>query len=314
MKSIRFQDIQEAHRRIGHWIHRTPVLTSRLLNGMTGAELFFKCENFQRAGAFKFRGASNAVLSLSGEEAARGVLTHSSGNHAGALALAASLRGVSAYIVMPHNAPRIKRAAVESYGGIVTECEPTLAAREAAAAEVQKRTGAVLIHPYDNWTVIAGQGTAALELLQDVPDLDAVLAPVGGGGLLSGTAVATKTLFPGTEVLGCEPANADDASRSLRAGKIIPVQNPDTIADGLRTSLGEKPFAIIRKFVDDILLVGEKDIVSAMRLIWERMKIVVEPSGAVPFAAVQRHAAHFRGKRVGLILSGGNVDLGNLPF
>lgn len=307
-------DIQNAHRRIKHLIHETPVLTCQSLNDISGAQLFFKCENFQKAGAFKFRGATNAVLSLTQEEAQKGVLTHSSGNHAAALSLAARMGNIAAHIVMPRNAPAVKKAAVRSYGGRIYECEPTLMARETTAEKVQAETGAVLIHPYNNENIIAGQGTAALELLQKGSDLDMVLAPVGGGGLLSGTAVCAKSLNHRLKVFGCEPQNADDAYRSFHAGKIIPVQTPDTIADGLRTSLGDKTFPLIQRFVDDILLVAEEEIVSAMRLIWERMKIIIEPSSAVPFAAVLRNGDLFRHKKVGLILSGGNVDVENLPF
>ncbi len=307
-------NIENAHQRIEHLIHETPVLTSQSLDDISGVQLFFKCENFQKAGAFKFRGATNAVLSLSEKDAQKGVLTHSSGNHAAALSLAARMRNIVAHIVMPRNAPAVKKAAVRSYGGRIYECEPTLTARETTAAEVQAKTGAILIHPYNNENIIAGQGTAALELLQKVSDLDMVLAPVGGGGLISGTAVCAKSLNPQIRVFGCEPENADDACRSFHAGKIIPVQNPDTIADGLRTSLGEKTFPLIQRFVDDILLVAEEEIVFAMRLIWERMKIIVEPSAAVPFAAVLRNGDMFRHKKVGLILSGGNVDVGHLPF
>jgi threonine dehydratase len=309
-----FVEIEKAHQLIKNYIHRTPVLTSKTLNKITGSQLFFKCENFQKAGAFKFRGATNAVFALSEEEAKRGVLTHSSGNHAGALSLAASMRNIPAYIVMPRNAPQVKKDAVQTYGGIITECEPTLAARETTADKVQKETGATLIHPYNNEVIIAGQGTATVELLEETGNLDAILTPVGGGGLLSGTAIAAKSLDQNISVYGCEPQNADDAFRSFHAGKIIPVENPNTIADGLRTSLGVKTFPIIKKLVNDILLVSEEDIVKAMRMIWERMKIIVEPSAVVPLAAVLGHQEELSGKRIGLILSGGNVDVRNLPF
>ncbi len=308
------EDIRQAHERIRDLIHKTPVLTSKTLNQMTGSELYFKCENFQKAGAFKFRGATNAVFSLTVEEARNGVVTHSSGNHAGALSLAASLRQIPAYIVMPTNAPTVKRAAVQSYGGSITECEPTLAAREATAAALLQQTGATMIHPYNDERIIAGQGTTTLELLATVSKLDAILAPVGGGGLLSGTAIAAKSLRPLIQVFGCEPQNADDAYRSFHTGKILPAVNPNTIADGLRTSLGSKTFPIICQLVDDILLVTEEEIVRAMRLIWERMKIIVESSSAVPLAALLRPRPELLGKRVGLILSGGNVDLTRLPF
>lgn len=251
---------------------------------------------------------------LKKEERTRGVLTHSSGNHAAALTLSAKLHGITAYVVMPRNAPEVKKQAVRDFGAIITECEPTLEAREKTAAEIQRQTGAVLIHPYNDEKVIAGQGTCALELIKEVGELDAILAPVGGGGLLSGTAIATKYLLPQAKCYGCEPENADDAYRSFHTGKIQPVVNPNTIADGLRTTLGDKTFIIIRKLVDDILTVSESDIIEAMRLIWERLKIVVEPSGAVPFAALIRYKELFRKRKVGVILSGGNVDLKNLPF
>lgn len=306
--------IQQAAARIARYAHRTPVLTSKYFNVRTGAQVYLKCENFQRVGAFKFRGATNAVFSLSDEEAARGVVTHSSGNHAQALAAAAGLRGIKATIVMPRNAPAVKRAAVADYGAEIVLCEPTLAAREAAADDVIRRTGAVLIHPYNDPRIIAGQGTAALELLADVPLLDVVLAPVGGGGLLSGTAIAVGELSPSTRVIGAEPQGADDAYRSLAAGKLIPSEDPDTIADGLLTSLGDLTFAVISQRVDAILTVGDEAIGSAMRLIWERMKIVIEPSAAVPVAALLENADRFAGRRIGVILSGGNVDLERLPW
>ncbi len=306
------EDIRDAAARIALYARRTPVLTSRTLDEMTGAACFFKCENFQRVGAFKFRGACNAVFSLS--EAGRGVVTHSSGNHAQALALAARLRGIPAYIVMPRNVLAIKQAAVEGYGGHITLCEPTLAAREETTARIQRETGAELVHPYNDYRVIAGQGTAALELCEEIPDLDAVIAPVGGGGLLSGTAIAVAALRPEAAVYGAEPAEADDALRSLRAGRILPSENPKTIADGLLTSLGEKTFPIIQKLVRDIVTVSEDEIVSAMRLVWERMKIVIEPSAAVAVALLLQRGAGFSGARIGVILSGGNVDLDRLPW
>jgi len=312
--SPNIEDVKNAHERIKHFIHKTPVLTSKTLDKITYSELYFKCENFQKAGAFKFRGATNAVLSLTKDEAKQGVLTHSSGNHAGALSLAAKMKNVPAYIVMPKNAPAVKRVAVQNYGGIITECEPTLKAREETAEQVMEKTGATLIHPYNNEKIIAGQGTAAFELLNKINNVDIILTPVGGGGLLSGTAISAKSLNPQIKVFGCEPHNADDAYRSFHAGKIIPIKNPNTIADGLRTSLGDKTFPIIRKLVDDILLVTESEIVSAMRFIWERMKIIVEPSAVVPFAAILRKRPELIGKKIGLILSGGNVDVRNLPF
>jgi threonine dehydratase len=281
---------------------------------MAGAALFFKCENLQVAGAFKARGAMNAVFSLSDREAKLGVATHSSGNHAAALALAARRRGIRAYVVMPENAPAVKQRAVAEYGAEIVRCKPTLAAREEGLSEVIARTGAVVVHPYDDLRIIAGQGTAALELCQEVSDLDVIMAPVGGGGLLSGTALAVRGVSPRTRVLGAEPELADDAFRSLQAGRIIPSTYPETIADGLRTSLGDLTFPIIRQHVDAIVTVGEAGIVAAMRAIWERMKLVVEPSAAVPLAAILSGRVDLTGKRVGIILSGGNVDLDALPW
>lgn len=306
-------DIREAHRRIALLIRRTPVMSSELLNRETGAQLYFKCENFQKAGAFKSRGACNAVFSLTDVEAHKGVATHSSGNHAAALARAAALRGIAAHIVMPNNSAKPKQQAVVGYGGQIVLCEPTIEARERTCRIVMETTGATLIHPYNDDRIIAGQGTAALELLEEVPDLDVVLTPVGGGGLLSGTALAVKGLSPATRVMGAEPAQADDAAASLKAGLIVS-KPANTIADGLRTLLGEKTFPLIRDHVDEIKTASEAGIVAAMRRIWEILKIVVEPSGAVPFAAVREHPDAFRGKRVGLILSGGNVDLERLPW
>lgn len=308
------EQIRAARQRIEPFIHHTPVMTCRSLDQMAGATLFFKCENLQRSGSFKIRGATNAVALLSPEEASRGVVTHSSGNHAAALSLAARLRGSAAWIVMPSNAPMIKRRAVEAYGGQVTFCEPNLPAREKAAREIIERTGAVMIHPYDDDRIIAGQATAALELLEAVPELDVILAPVSGGGLLSGTAIAAKSLHPTIRVIGCEPLNADDAYRSLAAGSIQPMEHPDTVADGLRASLSERTFAILRAYVDEISLVSEEEIVAAMRHVWERMKIIIEPSSAVAVAPVLNRRIRAEGKRVGIILSGGNVDLGRLPF
>jgi threonine dehydratase len=307
-------DIRGALKRIESFIHCTPVLTCSTLNDMCGAELFFKCENLQKGGAFKIRGAANAVFSLDEKEIARGVVTHSSGNHAAALALAARWREVRAYVVMPENASRVKKSAVADYGAEIIPCEPTLEAREEMLAKVQERTGAYFVHPYNDYRVIAGQGTAALELCREIPGLDVVVAPVGGGGLLSGTALAVSEKSPGTLVVGAEPEMADDAYRSLRAGRLIPVQNPQTVADGLRTSLGDLTFPIIRDYVQEIITVTEKAIVEAMRLMWERMKIVVEPSGAVPLGALLPRSEKFLGKRVGIIVSGGNVDLDRLPW
>jgi threonine dehydratase len=295
-------------------VHRTPVCTSATLDRLAGARLFFKCENLQRVGAFKFRGASNAVRSLPGEKTRPGVATHSSGNHAAALALAARERGVRAYIVMPRTAPAVKRAAVASYGAEITFCEPTLAAREEALAHVVAATGAAFVHPYNDPAVIAGQGTAALELLEDAGPLDMVLAPVGGGGLLSGTALAAAATSPATRVVGAEPEGADDAYRSLRAGRIIPSVEPRTVADGLLTSLGELTFAVLRERGVEIVTVGDEAILGAMRLVWERMKLLVEPSAAVPLAAVLERRLDVSGLRVGIVLSGGNVDLDDLPW
>lgn len=307
-------DIRRAAERIRPYVHRTPVMTCESLNHMAGAFLFFKCENFQKAGAFKMRGAANAVFSLTEDAAAQGVATHSSGNHAAALSLAATLRGIEAYIVMPDNSPGVKRAAVEGYGGRITFCEPTLQAREETLAGVVDQTGAIFIPPYNHPDIIAGQGTAALELIQDTPALDAIIAPVGGGGLMSGTAIAAQSLSPGIMVYGAEPEMADDAYRSLKTGVLQPSVNPKTIADGLKTSLGEINFEIIRNHVDDIATVSEESIVRAMRLTWERMKIIIEPSCAVPLAALLEKKLDVAGKKVGIILSGGNVDLDRLPW
>jgi threonine dehydratase len=306
--------IVAARARIAGKVSLTPVLTSTSLDAHSGAQLYFKCENFQKCGAFKARGATNAVFALSAEDARRGVATHSSGNHAAALARAARLRGIRAYIVMPDNSAQAKRAAVARYGGEVSWCEPTLAAREHAAAQVIAATGAVLVHPYDDLAVMAGQATASVELLEAVPDLDVILCPVGGGGLLGGTAVAAKTLKPTIRVIGVEPAGADDAARSLRAGRILPSLNPNTIADGLRGALGVRPFAAIRARVDDIVTVPEEAIVAAMRRLWEVMKIIIEPSAAVPYAAVAAGVLNLTGQRVGIVLSGGNLDLDRLPW
>jgi threonine dehydratase len=311
--TLTLADIRAAHARIAGKIHRTPVLTSAWLDAGCGGELFFKCENFQKVGAFKARGAANAVFSLTDAEAARGVATHSSGNHGQALAWAARERGIPAHIVMPSNAPKLKVRGVEGFGGRVIFCEPTQAAREAACARVVAETGATLVHPFTDYRVMAGQGTATLELLEQAPDLDLVLCPVGGGGLLCGTAVAAKGVRPGIKVIACEPAAADDAAQSFRAGKII-ATTPNTIADGLRTTVGEPNFPIIQKNVDDIVTVSEEAIVAAMRPIWEVLKIVIEPSCAVPFAAVLEKKIDVRGRRVGLILTGGNVDLDVLPW
>lgn len=303
------QTIREAAARIAPHAHRTPIHTSQTLDRLTSASLFFKCENFQKVGAFKFRGACNAVFSLTDEDAARGVVTHSSGNHAQALALAAKLRGIRADIVMPENAPQVKKDAVAGYGATITFCAPTLEARESETARIIEETGATLIHPYDDYRIIAGQGTAALELLEDVPDLGVVMTPVGGGGLLAGTCLATHGISPSIRVIAGEPEGADDAKRSLESDEIIPSVNPDTIADGLLTSLGERNFPIIRDHVERIVTVSDEDIVDAMRLVWERMKLVIEPSAAVPLAALVSGQFEAKGRRIGIVLSGGNVDL-----
>jgi threonine dehydratase len=308
------EDVLAAAERIHDHVHRTPVMTSTAVDHIAGAGLHFKCENLQKVGAFKARGATNAVLSLDDVSARRGVATHSSGNHAAALAYAASIRGIPAHVVMPSSAPPVKKAAVAGYGALITECEPTLEARETTLDEVVARTGATFIHAYDNPMVIAGQGTAALELITDVPDLDAVIAPVGGGGLMSGTAIAVSASRPDIAIWGSEPAGADDAYRSLRDGTIYPSVAPQTVADGLLTSLSDRTFRILCERLEGILTVSEESIVNAMRLLWERMKLVVEPSGAVPLAAVLEQPERFAGRRVGLILSGGNVDLDHLPW
>ena len=289
-------------------------MTSETLDSLANAELFFKCENLQKMGAFKARGATNAVFALSEEEARNGVATHSSGNHAAALARAAKLRGIPAYIVMPNNSPKAKQASVARYGGKIVFCEPTLEARETAAARIMAETGATLIHPYNDLRVMAGQATIAAELLEDHPDLDLILSPVSGGGLLSGITVAAKTIKPAIRVIGVEPEGADDAARSFRGGHIVPMINPQTIADGLRSSLGELPFAEIRRHVDDIVTVPEEAIIAGMRRIWEVMKIIVEPSGAVSYAALVADRLPVKGLKVGIVLSGGNLDLDNLPW
>lgn len=309
-----FNDVVEAHQRIGAVVHRTPIMHSKSINAITGGDLLFKCENFQKVGAFKFRGACNAVLSLSDDDASKGVGTHSSGNHAAALALAAKMRNIEAHIVMPSTSPAIKKAAVEGYGGIITLCEPTLTAREATLAGVVAQTGATEIHPYDNFNVIAGQGTAAKEMVEDGGEFEIVIAPVGGGGLLSGTAIAVKHMLPGCRVIAAEPAGADDAFRSFHSRTLLPSVNPTTMADGLLTSLGKRNFQIITDKVDDIVTVTEENIARAMRMIWERMKIVIEPSAAVPLGAILEGKIDVRGRRVGIILSGGNLDLNHLPF
>jgi threonine dehydratase len=312
--SVDLNCIRAAHERIRAYIHHTPVLTSSRLNMASGASLFFKCENFQKIGAFKARGATNAVFSLDDATARRGVATHSSGNHGAAVARAAKSRGIPSHIVMPSNSAKVKVHAVENYGARIVFCEATEAAREAACAEVINKTGATLIHSFENEDVMAGQGTAAVELLEDVVDLDLVICPVGGGGLLSGTAIAAKSMRPKIKVIAAEPEKVDDAARSFRAGRLIHTEKKFTIADGLRTNVGRPNFAIIQRYVDDILTVSEDAIISAMRTIWETMKIVVEPSAAVPYAAIMAGKLDITGKRVGIILTGGNVDLDALPW
>ena len=312
--SLTLKDIQDAAQRIERYIHHTPVLTNQGLNGIAGAEVFLKCENLQKVGAFKFRGACNAVFSLSQEQAACGVCTHSSGNHAQALALAARMRGIPAYIVMPDSAPAVKKNAVAGYGGQITFCEPTLEARESTLERIRLETGANLVHPYNDERVITGQGTAAVELLQEVPDLDVILAPVGGGGLLSGTAIVGTELKRGIRVIGCEPEMADDAYRSLQSGTIVPSVKPKTVADGLLTSLGTMTFPIIQERVAQIVTVSEQGIVEAMRFVWERAKIIIEPSAAVAVGVLWEKKIDLKGIRVGVILSGGNVDLEKLPW
>lgn len=307
-------DIQEAHEIIKKHAHITPVLSSQQINTRCGAELYFKCENFQKVGAFKFRGATNAVLTLPDEEATQGVATHSSGNHAQALALAARIKGIPAYVVMPENAPKVKVEAVRNYGAEITFCASSLEARESTLKEVVAKTGATTIHPYNDARIIAGQGTATIEFLESNPDLDIILTPVGGGGLLSGTALAAKNIKPSIKVIGTEPEEADDAYKSFKEGRLIPAYSTNTIADGLRTSLGELPFSIITEYVDDIVTVSEASIVAAMRYIWERLNIIIEPSCAVPMAAVFEGKVDVAGKKVGIIITGGNVDLDNLPW
>lgn len=312
--TVTLHDIQQAAERIQPYIHRTPVLANESLHRKTSAQVFLKCENMQKVGAFKFRGACNAVFSLSKEEATRGVCTHSSGNHAQALALAARMRGIPAYIVMPENAPSVKKNAVAGYGGQITFCAPTLEAREDALRQVYERTGANVVHPYNDERVVAGQGTATLELLSDVPDLDVILTPVGGGGLLSGTAIAATETKKGIRIIGGEPDMADDAYRSLQSGTIVPSIHPKTIADGLLTSLGSLTFPIIQERVEQIVTVSEGGILEAMKFIWERAKIIIEPSAAVAVAVLWEKKIDLTGSKVGVILSGGNVDPDKLPW
>ena len=312
--SLDLAAIRAAHERIKPYVHRTPVLTSERLDAASRASLFFKCENFQKVGAFKARGATNAVFAMDDETAARGVATHSSGNHAAALSRAAKLRGIAAHIVMPSNSPKVKVRAVEGYGGQIVFCEPNQRAREETCARVMAETGATLIHPFENEAVMAGQGTIVVELLEDVPELDFVLCPVGGGGVLCGTAVAAKSIRPEIKVIATEPAGASDAAESFQQGKLVYQEKKNTIADGLRTNLGAINFAMVQRYVDDIVTVSEDGIVAAMRALWETMKIVVEPSAAVAYAAIVENKIAAEGKRVGIILTGGNVDLDALPW
>jgi threonine dehydratase len=309
-----YDDVLAAHRRIHAYVHRTPILTSRFMNELTDAHLFFKCENFQKAGAFKARGASNAVFGLDDEKARLGVATHSSGNHGQALAYAAQRRGVPATIVMPRTAPEAKKAAVRNYGGKIVECAPSTSAREAALAEIVAQSGAEVVHPYNDSRVIAGQATCSKEIIEEVGELDAIVPPIGGGGMTSGCCLTIAAMSPKTKIYPAEPKQADDAYRSLKAGHIIADDAPQTIADGLKVPLKELTWRFVSTRVEDILLASEDEIVEAMRLIWQRMKIVVEPSSAVPLAAVIKHKALFKGKRLGLIVSGGNVDLEKLPW
>ena len=309
-----WQDIQETHDAIRPYIHRTPVLTSTSIDAMAGAELHFKCENFQKIGAFKMRGAINAALRLSSEARAKGLATHSSGNHAQAVSLSAKTLGVPAYIVMPEDAPKIKIAATRGYGAQITFCQPNIESRTETLREVVAQVGATFIHPFNNYDVIAGQATAAKELTEDTPDLDIILTPVGGGGLFCGSALVAKYAARPIEIIGTEPEEVDDAYRSFHQGKITTNKTINTIADGLRTNLGEKTFGILSSYADDILTVSESAIVEAMKIVWERMKIIIEPSSAVPVAAVLKNPDRFRGKKVGIIITGGNIDLGKLPF
>ncbi len=308
------EQLLACHERITPFIHRTAVLSSTLLNEVAGTELFFKCENFQKGGAYKMRGATNAIMQLSPEQRSRGVVTHSSGNFAQALALAAKSLGVTAHIVMPSTAPEVKKEAVLGYGGQVTICKPTLAARAQAAKAIEEKIGAQFLHPSNDYQVIIGQGTAALELLQDYPNLDLIVAPIGGGGLIAGTALAAHYFGIDCNVIGGEPFEADDAYRSLKSGKIEGNDTVNTVADGLKTQLGDQNFPIIQEHVNQIIRVTEEEIVAAMKLIWERMKIIVEPSSAVALAAVLKAPSDFKGKQIGIIISGGNVDVHQLPF
>jgi len=309
-----YEDMLAAHDRIRPHIRQTPVRSSDYLNELTGAQLFFKCENFQEPGAFKVRGAANAVFGLSDEQARRGVATHSSGNHASCLSYAAMLRGIPCNVVMPRTAPQAKKDTVRRYGGVIVECEPSTSSREAVFAEVQARTGADFVHPYNDPRVIAGQGTCSRELMEQVEGLDAVVAPIGGGGMISGTCLTLSAIAPGVEIYAAEPVNADDAARSFRAGHIIADDAPDTVADGLKVPLKELTWHFLRTYATDVLTATEDEIVEAMKLHWKRMKIVIEASCSVPLAVILKNPDRFRGKRVGVILTGGNVDLDKLPW
>lgn len=309
-----YADVLAAHERIRPYVHRTPILTSSYLDGLTGAELYFKCENFQKAGAFKVRGASNAVFGLSESKAAMGVATHSSGNHALSLAYAAGRRGIPCTVVMPRTAPQVKKDAVMGYGGRIVECEPSTSSREATFAEVVKETGAEFVHPYDDERVIAGQGTCSKEMIEDLGSLDAIVAPIGGGGMVSGTCLTCSTIAPQTRIYAAEPEAADDAYQSIRKGEIVAYDAPVTVADGLKVPLKERTWHFVSRHVTDVLLASEDEIVDAMKLIWKRMKIVMEPSSAVPLATILKNPDVFAGKRVGVIITGGNVDLDALPW
>ena len=313
MKIPAFDDVRAAQQRIAAHVHNTPVMTSGYLNNRIGGEIFFKCENLQKVGAFKARGACNAVFGLDDASAAKGVATHSSGNHAAALSYAAARRGIDATVVMPSNAPAAKKAAVRGYGGRIVECEPTQAARESTLADIIADSGADLVHPYDDARVIAGQATCVIELLQQSGDLDIVIAPIGGGGLISGTCLSLSELAPQTRIIAAEPANADDAHRSLAAGEIVLRDNQQSVADGLKTNLKPRTWHFVSNYVEEILLASESEILDAMYLTWERMKIIIEPSSAVPLAVMLKHPERFRGKRVGVIITGGNVDLHACP-
>ncbi len=309
-----WDDVQAAHERVRPYIHRTPILTSRFINEMTGADLFFKCENLQKAGAFKVRGACNAVFGLSDEKAAKGVATHSSGNHALSLSYAAGRRGIPCHVVMPRTAPQAKKDAVRGYGGIITECEPSTSSREEVFAKVQAETGADFVHPYNDERVIAGQGTCSKEIIEELGELDAVIAPIGGGGMISGTCLTLSNIAPDTKIYAAEPEKADDAYQSFKQGKIIAYDAPETVADGLKVPLKDRTWHFVSRYVTDVLTASEQEIVDAMRLTWARMKIVMEPSSAVPLATILKNRDVFAGKRVGVIITGGNVDLDKLPW